>query len=317
MASHPDKIALIFGQRLHRRIAGKLATVIDQVEHGHHVYRAYFKHAFLKQYEKFATFLRNELCSNSLKDFRLNKGLDNLQAVRETFQAITDRFASYQAQWLNVHVDFALLQRLALPASKGAVRYPGIKIHDTRVIRLMEVLLHGGTRVGGWTAKEIHHAVLATFGLSDKRYRLNQLRYDLRKLKGHALLERDGSRYAYRLTTKGVEVALLFLFFHKRLCGPLANSRFHHRPSPTTDPKASSRRPTIAPMQPFRRSSICSPPDIRAPIVELFLSTILGARIRNIGAALEQVGGEAVAQRVQRHGLFDPGRVGRLVKQAA
>jgi hypothetical protein len=28
----------------------------------------------------------------------------------------------------------------------------------------------------------------------------------------------------------GVQVALLFLFFHKRLCGPLANSRFHHEP---------------------------------------------------------------------------------------
>jgi hypothetical protein len=25
---------------------------------------------------------------------------------------------------------------------------------------------------------------------------------------------------------------LLLLFFHKRLCGPLANSRFHHRPNP-------------------------------------------------------------------------------------
>jgi hypothetical protein len=23
---------------------------------------------------------------------------------------------------------------------------------------------------------------------------------------------------------------LLFLFFHKRLCGPLANGRFHHQP---------------------------------------------------------------------------------------
>ena len=74
------------------------------------------------------------------------------------------------------------------------------------------------------------HVEPTTFGLSEKGYRLNQLRYDLRKLKGHALLERDGSRYAYRLTTKGVEVALLFLFFHKRLCGPLANSRFHHQP---------------------------------------------------------------------------------------
>src|SRR6478736_6223777 len=52
------KITEIFGARLHRRLPGKLATVIDQIEHGHHVFRAYFKHAFLKQYEKFATFLR-------------------------------------------------------------------------------------------------------------------------------------------------------------------------------------------------------------------------------------------------------------------
>ena len=37
----------------------------------------------------------------------------------------------------------------------------------------------------------------------------------------------------------------------------------------------------------------------------------------NIGTTLEQVGREAVAQRVQRHGLFDPRRLGRLVKQAA
>ena len=59
---------------------------------------------------------------------------------------------------------------------------------------------------------------------------MSQLRYDLRKLKGHGLIERDGSRYACRLTTKGVQVALLFLFFHKRLCGPIANSRFQHQP---------------------------------------------------------------------------------------
>ena len=230
------KITEIFGARLHRRLPGKLATVIDQIEHGHHVFRAYFKHAFLKQYEKFATFLRNELCSNNLNDFGLKKGLDDLDAVRQTFKVITSRFAGFQAQWLNVHVDFPLLQRIALPITIGSVRYPGIKIHDRRVIRLLEVLLHGGTHVGGWTAKEIHQSVRTTFGLSERSYGLNQLRYDLRKLKGHGLLERDGSRYAYRLTPKGVQVALLFLFFHKRLCGPLANSRFHRRPDPQNRP---------------------------------------------------------------------------------
>ena len=224
------KISEIFGVRLTKKFRGKLSTVIDQIEHGHHVYRAYWKNAFLKQYEKFSTFLRNELCSNNLSDFGLKKSLNHLDAVRQKFQSITDRFAGCQAQWLNVHVDFPLLQRIALPITIGSVRYPGIKIHETRIIRLLEVLLHGGSHLSGWTAIQIHQAVLTTFGLTEKSYTLNQLRYDLRKLKGHALLERDGSRYAYRLTSKGLQVALLFLFFHKRLCGPLANSRFHHRP---------------------------------------------------------------------------------------
>jgi hypothetical protein len=232
------RISEIFGVRFNKRLRGKLATVIEQVEHGHHVFRAYWKNSFLKQYEKFSRFLRNELVSNNLRDFGLKKGLTHLDAVRRRFQIITDRFADCQAQWLNVHVDFPLLQRLALPVTIGTVRYPGIKIHETRIIRLMEVLLHGGTTVGGWTAKQIHQAVLTTFEFSANTYGLNQLRYDLRKLRGHGLLERDGRRYAYRLSAKGLQVALLFLFFHKRLCGPLANSRFHHKPDPACRPNS-------------------------------------------------------------------------------
>jgi hypothetical protein len=54
----------IFGTRL-PQYRGKLATVIDQIEHGHHVFRAWLQSAFLKQYEKFSTFLRNELCSTT------------------------------------------------------------------------------------------------------------------------------------------------------------------------------------------------------------------------------------------------------------
>ena len=72
--------------------------------------------------------------------------------MREKFLALTDRFATFQAQSLNVHVEFPLLQRLALPITMGTAKFPGIKLHDTRMIRLMEILLHGGTAVSGWTA---------------------------------------------------------------------------------------------------------------------------------------------------------------------
>jgi len=233
-----DKISEIFGSRLTKRLKGKLHTTLEQLTHGHHTFRAYWKHGFVKQYEKFSTFLRNELCSNNLTDFGLRKGLEHLPAAREKFLEITDRFAAFQAQCLNVHADFPLLQRLALPIAVSTTKYPGIKIHDTRMIRLMEVLLHAGTQLGGWRARQLHQALLAHFGLSAQRYGLNQLRYDLRKMRAHGLLQRDGSHYAYLLTPKGVKVALLFVLFHQRLCGPLANSLFHHRPHPKFQPNS-------------------------------------------------------------------------------
>ncbi|MBA3570175.1 MAG: hypothetical protein H0W28_12765 [Pyrinomonadaceae bacterium] len=163
--------------------------------------------------------------------------MNHLEAVRQKFLEVTDRFAGLQAECLNVHVEFPLLQRLALPITIGTAKFPGIKIHDTRMIRLMEVLLHGGTAVGGWRAKDIHAAVITALGITADQYGLNRLRYDLRKLKAHGLLVRDGKRYAYRLSEKGTRVALMFVLFHQKLCGPLANSLFHHQPDAALRPK--------------------------------------------------------------------------------
>jgi hypothetical protein len=231
-----DRISQVFGWRLHKRLPGKLSSVLERTEHGHHVLRAYAKNAVMRMYEKFSTFLRLEALSNNLKDFGLNKGLDNLDKVRRTLGAVTDRFAQFEAQALDVHVDFPVFQRLALPIPRGCGKIPGIKLHDTRILRLMEVLLHAGTKVLGWRTIDIHQAILSSFGLTPESYTLTQLRYDLRKLKGHGLLERDGRHYAYRLTNKGTRVALLFVLFHQRVCGPLANSLFHQRPTQTAAP---------------------------------------------------------------------------------
>jgi hypothetical protein len=146
--------------------------------------------------------------------------------------------AGFEAGLLNVHVDFPLFQRLALPIPSGRTKIPGIKIQDTRMMRLMEVLLHGGSQLGGWRTAQIHEVIRNAFDLSADAYTLTQLRYDLRKMKGHGLLERDGRRYSYRLTEKRQRVAAMFVLFHKRICGPLANSLFHHRPKASAKPPA-------------------------------------------------------------------------------
>jgi hypothetical protein len=55
-------------------------------------------------------------------------------------------------------------------------------------------------------------------------------------MKAHGMLERIGRRYCYRLSDKGTKAALMFILFHKRVCGPLANSLFHHRPDESLKP---------------------------------------------------------------------------------
>ncbi|MGI8423408.1 MAG: hypothetical protein ACR2NO_04765 [Chloroflexota bacterium] len=233
-----DVITQIFGVRKHKRLRGKLHTMLEKLDHGHHVLRIYCKSLVGRMYEKFGTFLRIEVCVNRLKDLGLNKGLENLPALRQKLIAVTDRLTGVEADLLNVHVDFPVFERLVKPITVGSTKIPGIKIHDTRMVRLMEILLHGGSQLAGWRTAQMHRAVLEAFALAPAAYSLTQLRYDVRKLRAHGLLEREGRSYSYRLTEKGVKVAAMFVLFHKRVCGPLANTLFHHRPTKTATPPA-------------------------------------------------------------------------------
>src|SRR5712691_11269641 len=132
---------------------------------GHIIDLATFcKSLVARMYEKFGTFLRIEVYVNRRKDLGLNKGLENLPALRQKLMAATDRLACVEADLLNAHVDFPMFERLAKPVAAGRTKIPGIKIHDTRMLRLMEVLLHGGSQLAGWRTAQIHAAVLQAVG---------------------------------------------------------------------------------------------------------------------------------------------------------
>jgi hypothetical protein len=67
---------------LPKRLRGKLYSVVEKLDYGHHVMRIYCKNLVGRMYEKFSTFLRVEVCVNRMKDLGLNKGLENLGSLR-------------------------------------------------------------------------------------------------------------------------------------------------------------------------------------------------------------------------------------------
>jgi len=233
-----DRIALLFGQqRQLKTISGKWQNVLERVAHGRQVFRTYYKHSFLKQYEKADTFLRQEIVCNNLKDFGLKKSLPHWEPMRERFQQITDRFADTQAQQLNVHGQFDVLAVLAKPVVQGKTKVAGIKLESTRLMRLLELLIRGaGGHFRKWTTAQLHAAVLEAYNLKPKAYTLNQLRYDIRKLRLHGLIERLPKSYSYAFTDKGTKLSILMVQLRKRIYGPLGYGLCRNRPNPELIP---------------------------------------------------------------------------------
>jgi hypothetical protein len=226
----PQRMAHIFGWTITKRTKGKHQVVLDQMDHGHHVLRAYSKNSFVKQYEKNNTFLRIETCSNNLKDFLKKKNLECLKDGAVKLQSVNERFADAQAENLNVEMDYPLLEKLAQPCCLKSRRVAGIRLDNDRIIRLLEILMHSSTQLNGISAANIHKAVVDAYLLTKEQYTRNQLAYDLSKLKAHGLIERPDNRYVYALSEYGRKAAAMLVILRNRILRPLAGSIFEHPP---------------------------------------------------------------------------------------
>jgi len=237
-----ERTTHLFGRRIDRRYQGKLQTVLDQREAGHPVLRWYyqtsFETSFAKQYTRGDQhgdrILRAETCSNDTRHFGVGRRLENLPLLRQKLAATNDRSLALQAELLASPVDTGQLAGLAKPTLVGQRRVPGLKLHDDRVIRVLETLLHPGAFATDWTTRELHTRILTRHQLADSDYRLSQLRYDLSKLRAKGLVERLGTSRRYRLTPLGLKLGVLLVKLRTRLLGPLATLAINTPPPPAT-----------------------------------------------------------------------------------
>ena len=222
-----ERTTHLFGRRINRHYQGKLQTVLDRRDGGHPVLRWYYRTSFAKQYTRgdqhSDRILRNETCSNDTRHFGIGRRLENLPLLRDRLAATNDRCLALQAELLASPVDTGQLAALAEPTTIGQRRIPGLKLHDDRVIRLLETLLHPGGFVRDWTTRDLHARILARHQLAESNYRLSQLRYDLAKLRAKGLVERLGKSRRYRLTPLGLKLGVLLVKLRTRLLGPLAS----------------------------------------------------------------------------------------------
>jgi hypothetical protein len=220
----PKKITVIFGRRITKQYRGKLQTEIEDMDLPNPVIRSHYGNGFIKQYVRDHLILRTEAASNNVKDYGVNKSVENLPVLREKLSAINDNYLNVQQDILETFVDRGQLRKLAKPTiTPSGKRIPGLKLDHPRQIALMHALVRFAHIAAGNTfiTAEIHPAVLEALGCAPEHYTLASLRYDLSKLRAKGLVTKLPNSRRYQLLPHGYSICLVFLKLFERVYAPL------------------------------------------------------------------------------------------------
>ena len=223
----PNKLTIIFGHKISKHHAGKLQTVIEDLDLPNPVIRSHYKNGFIKQYVRDKANLRTEPATNNVTDCGVGKAVDNLPELRNKLSAIIDRYHDVQQDILESFVDrgqfLQLTQPTILPNGK---RVPGLKLDHPRQLALMQALVRFShiAAQDSFSTAELHADTAEALGRTTDDYTLASLRYDLSKLRAKGLVERLNKSRRYRLTSDGYRLCVVFLKLFEKIYAPLTSA---------------------------------------------------------------------------------------------
>jgi len=223
----PNKLTLIFGHKISKYHAGKLQTVIEDLDLPNPVIRSHYKNGFIKQYVRDKANLRTEPATNNVTDYGVGKAVENLPELHDKLSAIIDRYHDVQQDILESFVDRGQFLKLTQPTilSNGK-RVPGLKLDHPRQLALMQALVRFShiAAQDSFSTTELHADTAAALGRTTDNYTLASLRYDLSKLRAKGLVQRLAKSRRYRLTADGYRLCVVFLKLFEKIYAPLTSA---------------------------------------------------------------------------------------------
>jgi hypothetical protein len=188
---------------------------------------AFFKHSRVKQYLKDGRALRIETVVNSPTDLRCKRRLVHLDELQTKARAINQRLLDTERVGQGCVLASPAFERVALPTlTADGRRAPAMRFGDPRVMALLGALCVGLNALG-FTNRSLRAQVNHLLGVA---HTVNQMSYDLARLRLNGLIERRPHTNTYVLTPDGQRVALFYTKVHDRLLRPLLAA--DHPPAP-------------------------------------------------------------------------------------
>ena len=182
---------------------------------------AFFKRSRVKQYLKDGRALRIETVVNDPGDLGCLRRLQHLDELQAKARDVNRRLLDTERVGQGCVLASPAFERVArsTPTRDGR-RSPALRFGDPRVMALLGALCMWLNALG-FTNRSLRAQVSQLLGVPPGDYTLNQMSYDLARLRSKGLITRRPGTNTYDLTPDGQRVAIFYTKVHDRLLRPL------------------------------------------------------------------------------------------------
>ena len=223
----PDHVEVIFAGHPRRwgrppKVEPTYKTRIDTRDTIGVTVNADYKHSRIKQYLKDGRALRIETVINNPGDLICKRRLQHLDELQAKARDVNHRLLDTERVGQGCVLASPAFERVAQSTlTQDGRRSPALRFGDPRVMALLGALCVGLNAVG-FTNRSLRAQVSHLLGLTDPNgYTVNQMSYDLARLRLNDLIERRPHTNTYDLTADGQRVAIFYTKVHDRLLRPL------------------------------------------------------------------------------------------------
>jgi hypothetical protein len=200
-----------------------------------------YKHSRVKQYLKEGRALRIETVINKPSDIDVLARLEHLPELVAKARQVNRRLLTIERAGQGCAIGSAFFERIHQPYNREGHRTGAFRFGDPRAMALAGALCCIAHTVTGLTNHSLRGLVA---GLLGHDYTVNQMTYDLRRLRLHGLIQRIPHTHTYQITPEGIRVTVFYTKLHHRLLGPLLDADQPPHPSTSDAPSPPSTEPS-------------------------------------------------------------------------
>jgi hypothetical protein len=172
----------------------------------------------LKIYTKGERVLRIEAVAHDTAELHCGRALEKFPGTVTALRGLLERFTKALSCIDQCFICDETLEQLPAPSQVGKTKVGGIDFNKARMRHLIESVIALSAWPGGFTASQVAGRVREC---GESNYQARQAAYDLKKLRGKAMVRRVGKTRKYEPTSAGLKTMTALLVLRDKVIKPL------------------------------------------------------------------------------------------------